>query len=69
MGERSFAGTVRAPEFRTGLDWLNVERPLTLADARGRLVEVSMGPVETSRALIEQAWAWVDAGSSRIGTR
>ena len=38
MTERSYAGTVRAPEFPTGLDWLNVERLLTLADLRGRLV-------------------------------
>lgn len=33
-----YQGTVRAPEFPAGLDWMNVERPLTLADLRGRLV-------------------------------
>jgi len=27
-----------APEFQDGLDWLNVERPLTLRDLRGKLV-------------------------------
>jgi hypothetical protein len=37
MAVRSYAGTVRAPEFPPGLDWLNVRRPLTLADLRGRL--------------------------------
>ena len=38
MEGRSFAGTVRAPDFAPGLAWLNVERPLTLADLRGHLV-------------------------------
>ncbi len=28
----------QAPEFQTGLDWLNVDRPLQLADLRGKLV-------------------------------
>jgi hypothetical protein len=28
----------RAPELQKGLDWLNVERPLTLRDLRGKLV-------------------------------
>jgi hypothetical protein len=27
-----------APEFQGGLDWLNVEQPLQLADLRGKLV-------------------------------
>jgi hypothetical protein len=27
-----------APEFPEGLDWLNVERPLTLRELRGKLV-------------------------------
>ncbi len=38
MALRSFLGSVRAPEFREGLDWLNVTRPLRLAELRGRLV-------------------------------
>ncbi len=37
MAQR-FAGTVRAPEFPPDLDWLNTDRPLRLADLRGRLV-------------------------------
>jgi hypothetical protein len=37
MAMQVFAGKVRAPEFVEGLDWLNVTRPLHLADLRGRL--------------------------------
>lgn len=37
MAERA-RGSVRAPEFPAGLEWLNVERPLTLADLRGKVV-------------------------------
>lgn len=33
-----FTPRVRAPEFPVGLDWLNVSRPLTLADLRGKIV-------------------------------
>lgn len=33
-----YAGTVPAPEFPAGLDWLNTERPLSLADLRGKVV-------------------------------
>lgn len=33
-----YPGTVRAPEFPTGLTWFNTERPLTTADLRGKLV-------------------------------
>jgi hypothetical protein len=33
----SYAGTMKAPDFPAGLDWLNVTRPLTLQDLRGRL--------------------------------
>jgi hypothetical protein len=32
-----FAGTVRAPEFPSGLAWFNT-RPLTMTDLRGKLV-------------------------------
>ena len=35
---RSFAGRVPAPEFPAGLDWLNVDQPLSLADLRGKVV-------------------------------
>jgi hypothetical protein len=38
MAERMYVGAVRAPDFPPGMDWLNVERPLSLADLRGRLV-------------------------------
>jgi len=31
-------GTVRAPEFREGLDWIGIDRPLRLEDVRGRIV-------------------------------
>jgi thiol-disulfide isomerase/thioredoxin len=37
MSERN-RGTVRAPEFPAGLEWLNTERPLTLAALRGKVV-------------------------------
>ena len=35
---RRFTGTVNAPDFPAGLDWLNAERPLTLADFRGKVL-------------------------------
>src|SRR3972149_12207184 len=35
---RSFAGTLPAPEFPDGLDWLNTDRPLTIAELRGKVV-------------------------------
>lgn len=31
-------GTVHAPDFPAGLEWLNVEKPLTLEDLAGKLV-------------------------------
>jgi len=34
----SFAGTEPAPEFPRGLDWLNVEAPLSMAALRGKVV-------------------------------
>jgi hypothetical protein len=37
MAVRSYVGSVRAPDFPDGLDWLNVSRPLRLSDLRGRL--------------------------------
>jgi thiol-disulfide isomerase/thioredoxin len=36
--DRSFAGTTPAPEFPTGLDWLNIETPLTLENLKGKVV-------------------------------
>ena len=35
---QSYAGEVAAPEFPAGLDWLNVERPLTLEQLKGKVV-------------------------------
>jgi hypothetical protein len=35
---QTFRGTVRAPEFPTGIEWLNVERPLSMHALRGKLV-------------------------------
>ena len=34
----SFAGTLDAPEFPTGLEWINTPGPLTLDDLRGKVV-------------------------------
>ncbi|MCB1246512.1 MAG: redoxin domain-containing protein, partial [Acidimicrobiia bacterium] len=34
----SLAGTVDAPEFPVGLDWINTAEPLTLNDLRGKVV-------------------------------
>jgi thiol-disulfide isomerase/thioredoxin len=34
----SFAGTAPAPDFPSGLDWLNTSGPLTLSDLRGKVV-------------------------------
>lgn len=33
-----YVGTVTAPEFPEGLEWLNTKRPLTLRDLRGKVV-------------------------------
>jgi hypothetical protein len=38
MSPQRFAGSVNAPEFPVGLDWLNTDRPLTLRQLRGKLV-------------------------------
>lgn len=35
---QTFEGTLSAPDFPPGLEWINVERPLTLADLRGKVV-------------------------------
>ena len=34
----SVAGTVPAPDFPTGLDWLNIDQPLDLQALRGKVV-------------------------------
>jgi hypothetical protein len=38
MAPRSHAGLVNAPDFPTGLDWLNTDRPLSLKELRGKIV-------------------------------
>jgi hypothetical protein len=38
MSPERFAGTVHAPDFPAGLDWINTDRPVTLADLRGKIV-------------------------------
>lgn len=35
---QSYLGKVNAPEFPAGLDWLNIDRPLTMAELRGKIV-------------------------------
>ena len=38
MAAQSFAGKTNAPEFPQGLEWVNAEYPLTLAQLRGKVV-------------------------------
>ncbi len=38
MAQQTFVGTVNAPDFPAGLDWLNVDKPLSLKDLRGKIV-------------------------------
>jgi hypothetical protein len=35
MALRSYAGTVRAPDFPEGLDWINVARPASFREPGG----------------------------------
>ena len=38
MRPRQYAGKVSAPDFPTGLDWLNTDRPISLRDLQGKIV-------------------------------
>ncbi len=38
MAKTSYAGTLRAPDFPPGLDWLNTEKPVTLESLKGKIV-------------------------------
>lgn len=38
MRTKRYAGTVNAPDFPPDVDWLNTERPITMADLRGKIV-------------------------------
>jgi hypothetical protein len=33
-----YRGTVNAPQFPTGLEWINTDRPLSMRDLRGKVV-------------------------------
>ncbi len=35
---QSYAGKVRAPDFPSGLDWINIDHPLSLTDLKGKIV-------------------------------
>jgi hypothetical protein len=35
---QTYQGKVNAPEFPSGLDWLNIDRPLTMSELRGKIV-------------------------------
>ncbi|HEX9016392.1 MAG TPA: hypothetical protein VF960_10415 [Chloroflexota bacterium] len=38
MARETFMGTVNAPDFPKGLDWINTSGPLTMESLRGKLV-------------------------------
>ena len=38
MSPRMYAGQVNAPEFPAGLEWLNIDKPLSMSDLRGKVV-------------------------------
>ena len=38
MSTREYSGTVRAPDFSPGLEWLNTDNPVRLKDLRGKVV-------------------------------
>jgi len=38
MSPRRYAGKVNAPDFPTGLDWLNTDHPISLRELRGKIV-------------------------------
>ncbi len=38
MSPQTYAGKVNAPDFPEGMEWLNTERPVSLADLRGKVV-------------------------------
>ena len=38
MRTKRYAGTVNAPDFPLGVDWLNTDHPITMADLRGKIV-------------------------------
>ncbi len=38
MRTKRYAGTITAPDFPYGVDWLNTERAISMADLRGKIV-------------------------------
>ena len=38
MNARTFLGKETAPDFPSGIDWLNTEKPITMAGLRGKIV-------------------------------
>lgn len=38
MSSQAAAGRIAAPDFAPGLEWLNTEAPISLADLRGKIV-------------------------------
>jgi hypothetical protein len=40
MSPRRYNGTVSAPDFGPGLDWLNTDVPVSLADLKGKVVVI-----------------------------
>ena len=38
MRSRQFTGTLAAPEFPQGLEWINSDRPLTMQELRGKII-------------------------------
>ena len=38
MSPRRYNGTVNAPDFGEGLEWLNTDSPVSLSDLRGKVV-------------------------------
>jgi hypothetical protein len=38
MATSQFRGEVRAPDFPSGLDWINSDHPLHISELKGRIV-------------------------------
>ncbi len=38
MSSRQFSGQLAAPEFPSDLEWVNVDRPLTMKELQGKIV-------------------------------
>ena len=38
MAQTSYDGAVDAPDFPPGLEWVNTDHPLTLAELRGKVL-------------------------------